>query len=104
MRLLRLNTPLLALFLSVFAEALLAICFVAFGRYGAFGPANVGTALIVFFHGFADSVATYFVPHDTSIVSEIFSFGIILVIGLLQWFAVFFLSIGVYRRFCRRAV
>lgn len=104
MRMVKLNTPLLALALSVLAEALLVICFVAFGRYSAFGPANVGTALIVYFHGLADAVATHLVPHDTGIASKILSFAIIVVIGLLQWFTVFFLSISVYQRFCRRAV
>ena|ERR1041384_4601587 len=104
MRLMSLNTPLLAMTLSFLAEVLHVVCFFVFGRYGAFGPASAGTALIVYFHRLGEAVATFFVPHDTGFITAIGSFVIIAGIGLFQWFIVFFLSIGAYRRFCRRAV
>jgi hypothetical protein len=104
MRLLKLKTPALALVLSIVGEVVLALCLFIFGQYGAFGPANVVTALIVYFHRFADALASYLVPHDTSFLTAAFSVAIIVAVGLVQWFAIFFLSISAYRRFCRKAI
>lgn len=90
MRAYRLNTPLLALCLAIFSEVASFGCFFLFGKWGAFGPANLVSAMFGYFHTFGDSVSSWVVPHQVTTPAKIGAFLIFFGVGLLQWWVLFF--------------
>ncbi len=108
-RLLKLKTPWLALVLSIGAE--IAFCLVAFiaGRLGQPGEPVLFSRVWGGFHDPPELFSEWCIRqvrwHDiTSAGPEITRSAIFLLSAVLQWYALLFLAIVVYRRFARKTV
>jgi hypothetical protein len=104
MRLLKLNSPLLALIVSVLVEALFVVCFWLFGTITQFGTlTNFWSRAFIGFHFPSVIVTDHCVTMaNGSLWQDIVGYLIFFTIALLEWWLVIFAAIWCFRHFTKR--
>src|SRR5580700_20923 len=104
MRLLRLNTPILALIFSVCAEVVFFVAFKLFGTITEFGTlTNFWSRSFFWFHRPAGILTDFCVTLDNgSVWQDIVGFVIFFSVALIEWWLVVFTAICCIRQFTKR--
>jgi|SRR5580692_8946889 hypothetical protein len=106
MRLLRFNTPILALIFGILIEAFYFAAFKLFGTVTEFGDmTNFWSRSFFYFHLPAVFVTDHCVTMGNgSTWQDVIGFVIFFPIAIFEWWVVFFASISFFRYFTRKAV